>query len=113
MATSLAISAAASIDAESATKIVEAIYQGVLLVSADHKGAGKLAGLDRATGKIVWSVNRPKLPNYASPIILNINGKDQALFTGTNLVTSLDPLTGKTLAEVAKMVVATVYLMAR
>lgn len=76
-----------------------AVYQGVVLVSADHKGGGKLVGLDRATGKVVWSVDRPKLPNYASPIVLNVGGKDQAVFTGCKLVTALDPLTGKTLWE--------------
>lgn len=76
-----------------------AIYQGLVLVAADHKGGGKIAGLDRATGKIVWSVDRPKLPNYASPIVLSIDGKDQLVFTGCNLVTAFDPLTGKTLWE--------------
>lgn len=78
-----------------------AIYQGLLIVSADHKGGGKFAGLDRATGKIVWSIDRPKLPNYASPIILNVDGKDQLILIGCKLVTSLDPLTGKKYWETA------------
>jgi outer membrane protein assembly factor BamB len=73
-----------------------AVYKNLVLIAADHKGGGALAGLERSTGKIVWKVDRPKLPNYASPIILNIHGKDQLFFTGCNLVTSLDPLTGKT-----------------
>jgi outer membrane protein assembly factor BamB len=76
-----------------------AVYQDLVLVAADHKGGGALAGLERATGKIVWKIDRPKLPNYASPIILNIGGKDQLLFTGCKLVTSLEPLTGKTIWE--------------
>ena len=41
-----------------------------------------------------------KLPNYASPIILNVAGRDQLLLTGCDLVTSLDPLTGKKLWEI-------------
>ncbi len=71
------------------------IYQSLLLVSADNKGGGAFAGLDRTTGDIVWKHDRPKLPNYASPIVFNLNGKDQLVFMGCDLVTSLSPLTGK------------------
>ncbi len=77
-----------------------AVYQSLVIVSADNKGTGKIAGLERATGKIVWERERPKLPNYASPIILKVNGRDQLLLSGCDLVTSLDPLTGKQLWEV-------------
>ncbi|MFM8471476.1 MAG: PQQ-binding-like beta-propeller repeat protein [Limisphaerales bacterium] len=76
-----------------------ATYQSLVLVSADNKGGGKIAGLDRATGKIVWQHERPKFPNYASPIVLKVNGRDQLLLSGCDLVTSLDPLTGKVLWE--------------
>ena len=78
-----------------------AVYGPLLLVSADNKGdAGLLAGLDRATGEPVWTRKRPKAPNYASPIVLPIGGKDQLILIGTDLVTSLDPLTGKELWEI-------------
>ena len=71
------------------------VYDSLVLVSADNKGGGKLAGLDRASGKIVWERQRPKTPNYASPIIVTTGGKTQLILTGCDLVTSLDPLTGK------------------
>lgn len=76
-----------------------AIYQSLVLVSSDNKGGGAVAGLDRATGKIVWKRDRPKLPNYTSPIVLPIAGRDVLLMTGCDLVTALDPLTGKELWE--------------
>jgi outer membrane protein assembly factor BamB len=76
-----------------------AVYQSLVIVSADHKGAGAIAALDRATGNVVWKIDRPKLPNYTSPIILNVAGREQLFFSGCDLVTSLDPLTGKTLWE--------------
>jgi hypothetical protein len=72
------------------------VYGPLLLVTADNKGdAGLVAGLERATGKVVWSRKRPKAPNYASPIVVTVGGKDQLVLTGCDLVTSLDPLTGK------------------
>lgn len=77
-----------------------AIYQSLLLVSADNKGTGVLAALDRITGNVVWKQSRPQLPNYTSPIVLKIGNQDQLLFTGCDLVTSLEPSTGKKLWEV-------------
>ncbi len=73
------------------------VYGPLLLVTADNKGegTGRVAGLDRETGKIVWSRKRPQAPNYTSPIVLPIGGKDRLLLTGTDLITSLDPLTGR------------------
>ena len=77
------------------------VYQSLVLVSADHKGGGKLAGLDKRTGEIVWQHDRPKIPNYMSPAILTAAGRTQLIIGGCNLVTSLDPLTGKRLWEIA------------
>jgi hypothetical protein len=70
------------------------LYRSLVIVSADNKGGGAIAGLDRATGRVVWKQGRPKLPNYTSPIILSVAGGEQLLLTGCDLVTSLDPLTG-------------------
>ncbi len=77
-----------------------AIFQSLVLVSADNKGKGLIAGLDRSTGEIVWMHDRPKMPNYASPIILKVAGREQLLFTGCELVTSLEPATGKSNWEI-------------
>jgi outer membrane protein assembly factor BamB len=71
------------------------VYKSLVIVGADNKGKGVIAALDRKSGDVVWKQERPKLPNYASPIIYHIGGKDQLFFTGCKLVTSFDPLTGK------------------
>lgn len=77
-----------------------AIYKSVVICSADHKGGGALAAFDRVTGDLVWSHERPKIPNYTSPVILKVAGKEQLLFTGCVLVSSFEPLSGKLLWEV-------------
>lgn len=77
-----------------------AIYGPLVIVSADNKSGGMIMGLDRATGDIVWQRNRPEKPNYPSPIILHVAGRDQLLMTGCDLVTSLDPLSGEELWEI-------------
>lgn len=77
-----------------------AIYQGLVIVSADNKGGGAIAGLNRRDGSVVWKIDRPKTPNYTSPIILEVAGKEQVLMTGCDLVTGIEPLTGKTLWKI-------------
>src|SRR5262245_14707201 len=72
-----------------------AVFGALVLVSADNKEGGVIAGLDRTTGKVIWTRKRPKAPNYASPIIVKPGATEQLILIGCDLVTSLDPLTGK------------------
>jgi hypothetical protein len=77
-----------------------ALYESLVIVSADNKGGGAIAALDRRTGKVIWTKQRPKTPNYASPVILNAAGREQLVFSGCNLVASFEPLSGKPLWEI-------------
>ncbi len=77
-----------------------AIYKSLVLVSTDNKAGGVVAALDRRTGKVVWKQERPKQPNYTSPAILSIGGRDQAVLAGCDQVSSFDPLSGKLLWEI-------------
>ena len=70
------------------------VHQSVVLVSADHRGGGKLTGLDRLTGAIVWQQDRPPVANYATPAVLTAAGRTQAVLAGCKKVESFDPLTG-------------------
>lgn len=77
-----------------------AIYQSLVIAAADSHAGGSLTALDRKTGVIAWKHDRPKEPNYTSPIILNVAGRDQLFLTGCNLFSSFDPRTGAPLWEV-------------
>jgi len=76
-----------------------AIFEDLVIVTADNKGGGAIAGLNRDTGKVAWKHPRPEKPNYPSPIVLHVAGRDQLLVTGCDLVSSFDPRTGKKLWE--------------
>lgn len=78
-----------------------ALHEGLVIASADNKGGkGAIAGLNKLTGEQVWKIDRPKMPNYASPVILDVAGRQQLLFTGCELVTSLNPATGEKFWEI-------------
>ncbi|MBI3856084.1 MAG: PQQ-binding-like beta-propeller repeat protein [Planctomycetes bacterium] len=77
-----------------------ALWRSLVLVSADSHAGGAVAALDRKTGAVVWRHERPKFPNYSSPVVLKADGKEQLLLTGCDLVSSFDPMTGKVLWEI-------------
>jgi outer membrane protein assembly factor BamB len=78
-----------------------AIYKSLVIVAADSEAGGALAALDRSNGKIQWTIKRPAQPNYASPVVLKADGREQLLLPGCDLVSSRDPLTGQKLWEIA------------
>jgi len=71
------------------------LHENVVLVSADHRGGGKMTGLNRLNGEVVWQQDRPPVANYATPAVLTIAGKTQAILAGCNKFESFDPLTGE------------------
>ncbi len=75
------------------------IHESVVLVTADHKGGGRLVGLDRRSGKVLWQHSRPKIANYTSPSIVRAAGRTQMVVAGCNLLSSFDPVTGAKLWE--------------
>lgn len=77
-----------------------AVYGSLVLVTADNKGGGAIAALKRENGEIVWKYDRPKTPNYPSPIVLTIDGKDLMFLSGCNMVSCYEPKTGKKIWEV-------------
>jgi outer membrane protein assembly factor BamB len=77
------------------------LYRSLVIGIADTKGGGAIVAFDRETGKVAWKRERPSAPNYASPVVFNVAGKDQLFLTDCDLVTSLNPLTGETLWETA------------
>jgi outer membrane protein assembly factor BamB len=77
------------------------IYQSVVLVAADHRGGGRMSGLNKVTGAILWQQERPPVANYATPAVVTAAGKTQVVLAGCNLVSSYDPLTGGKHWEIA------------
>ena len=73
------------------------IYENLVIVVADHHGGGRLAAFNRADGKQVWQVERPKMPNYASPVVYTLAGKDQLILPGCDMIAGYHPRSGRLL----------------
>jgi len=88
-----------------------ALYHDKLLIDCDGMDFQYGVALDKFTGKIAWKTDRSAIPKlaqrpadrrkaYGTPVILNIDGRSQALSTGAERLYSSDPETGNELWSV-------------
>ena len=74
-----------------------AVYQNTVIVAVEFEGKGALAAFDKATGREIWSTARTGSSSYSSPIITNLDGRDQLIISGAETVVSYDPASGRQL----------------
>ena len=71
------------------------LHGNVLVVNGDHDGDSYVFGLDRESGTTLWKFPRVhQTRSYCTPIIRELAGKTQMIFTGSKQVVSLDPNLG-------------------
>ncbi len=75
------------------------IYKDKIIVVWDHEGASFIAALAKKTGKDVWKVERQEKTSWASPLIVEVNGKAQVITAATSKVRSYDFETGELVWE--------------
>lgn len=71
------------------------LFKDLLIVNGDHDGDSFIYGLDKETGQTVWKTpRRHKTRSYCTPIIRNLAGRTQMVFSGSECVVSFDPHDG-------------------
>lgn len=83
------------------------VYKDALIVSADCDTVAWIKALNVADGSTVWTRERPLMLNWGSPIVASINGKEQMLLSGTNMIASYDPASGEPLWKTPCLTMAT------
>ncbi|MCA9081258.1 MAG: PQQ-binding-like beta-propeller repeat protein [Planctomycetaceae bacterium] len=73
------------------------LYENSVIVVGDYEGGGFLSAYDCASGRRLWTTQRPRMYSFSSPIIAHVAGRDQLLLSGCERVMSYDPKTGKEL----------------
>ena len=73
------------------------LWQDVLLVPMENAGDSFAAGLDTKTGKNLWRSKRFRDINWVTPLVVERDGKAEAIFQTTNDITAYEPRTGKVL----------------
>ena len=71
------------------------IFENQVIVNGDHDGDSYVVALDKQTGKTVWKQDREhKIRSYVTPLIREIDGRTQMVFSGSKHIISLNPRDG-------------------
>jgi outer membrane protein assembly factor BamB len=68
-----------------------------ILVPWDHEGPSSLYALDSATGKTNWKTDRDEPSNWATPLVIDRDGKSQVIMNGQNNARAYDLESGEEL----------------
>jgi outer membrane protein assembly factor BamB len=74
-----------------------ALYGDIVIINWDHEGEDFITALDKRTGKELWRTPRDEGTGWATPLIVEYEGKPQAVVNATGKVRSYDIATGKEL----------------
>lgn len=81
-----------------------ALFGSVLVVNWDHEGKDFVVGIDTRTGKELWrNTDRDEPTSWATPLVVQSEGKAQVVVNATNRVRSYDLESGKQLWETTGM----------
>jgi outer membrane protein assembly factor BamB len=70
-----------------------------VVINWDHEGQSFIVTLDKNTGKEIWRRERDEVTSWATPLVVDHDGRSQVITTGTNKVRSYDLENGETLWE--------------
>lgn len=76
-----------------------------LVINWDHEGASFIVALDAATGEERWRQPRDEITSWATPLVVEVEGRRQVVVNATAKVRSYDLTTGVEVWEVGGMTV--------
>ena len=75
------------------------LHEDKLIVLQDHQGQSILYVLDKKTGKDIWKIERDEASSWATPFIVEYNGKTQIITSATKNIRSYDLVNGEVVWE--------------
>ena len=79
------------------------VWENKLVVQYDSNSKGRMLALNTSTGETTWDVTRPVSVSWASPALIEVNGKLQVVTTSDPYVSGHDLDTGAELWKVEAM----------
>ena len=76
-----------------------ALYKDRVFVVWDHQGESFIAALDRKTGKELWRKNRQEIDSWATPLVVEHDGRAQVITGAQNRVRAYDAASGEMIWE--------------
>ena len=76
-----------------------ALYRDRVIVVWDHQGQSFVVALNKLTGEEIWRVNRPEIDTWATPLVVEHDGKAQVIVPGMRRLRSYDFQNGEIVWE--------------
>ncbi|MEN8228574.1 MAG: PQQ-binding-like beta-propeller repeat protein [Bacteroidota bacterium] len=76
-----------------------ALYEDKLIILRDHQGQSTLHVLDKHSGEIIWEVERDEVSSWATPYVIEFEGKTQLITSATNKIRSYNLENGELIWE--------------
>ncbi len=71
------------------------LYKDLVIVNGDHDGDSYILAINKNTGETVWKTKRSYgIRSYCTPLIREIDGRTQMVFSGSKHIISLNPENG-------------------
>jgi outer membrane protein assembly factor BamB len=78
-----------------------ALYGNTIVVNCDHEGDSFITALETRSGQTRWQVKRQEASSWATPLLVEYEGKVQVITSASNRVRSYDLATGQLLWQCA------------
>jgi outer membrane protein assembly factor BamB len=72
-----------------------AVWKDKVFIQWDHQKKSYLYALNKTTGKDAWTAERDEVTSWATPLVVEMNGKTQVITSATNKVRSYDSESGE------------------
>jgi outer membrane protein assembly factor BamB len=79
------------------------LHEDKLIVLRDHQGPSFLHVLNKQTGEDIWQIERDEQSSWATPFIVEYEGKTQIITSATNKIRSYDYISGEVIWECSGM----------
>ena len=63
-----------------------AVTGNAAILVRDHQGDSSIVVLNKETGETVWKKNRDEPTSWATPLVVDVDGKEQVVVSATNLM---------------------------
>lgn len=80
-----------------------AISRDKIFIQWDHQGKSSMFALNKKDGTDAWKLDREEITSWATPLVVEVNGKAQVITSATNKVRSYDSETGQIIWECTGM----------
>ena len=85
-----------------------AVWGDFVIVTWDHEGDSFIVALDRETGEERWRQERSERTSWATPVVIEVNGRPQVIANATERIRAYDLETGEIVWEASGMTVNTI-----